>query len=133
MRKFIFVLFLIALITPVFAQDVGDRSLYYVNVPVERIYPTSEGYIVQYRNSSIIATTGIPNEWFTASAGKAEMLSLPPGRDWPTMSVFFRDGEFSHLKLYVHRSKGHWTWGNIPVGTDLSRFFGDKETFNFQF
>jgi len=133
MKKLIIVLFLIALVIPVFAQNNTDEVMYYINLPVERIFPSSQGYIVQYRSSSIVNTIGIPNEWFTEAAGRAEMVYLPTGSDWPTMSVFYRNGEFSHIRLYVHRAKSHWTWGSVPQGTDLSRFFGDGVSFNIKF
>jgi len=138
MKKLVILLILFALVMPVFAQnnsnsDDQDR-IYYINVPVERIIPTSTGYVIQYRNSSsLLGIVGIPNEWFTDAASSAEIIRLPPGLDWPTMSVFYRNGEFSHIKLYVHRSRAHMTWGNIPQGTDVSRFFTDKESFKINF
>jgi len=133
MKKLIIVLFLSALIIPVFAQNNANEVMYYVNVPVEKIYPSSQGYIVQFRSSSIIRTIGIPNEWFTEAGGRADLVYLPTGSDWPTMSVFYKNGEFSHIRLYAHRAKSHWTWGSIPLGTDLSRFFVDSESFEIQY
>jgi hypothetical protein len=133
MKKLIFVLVLAAFIVPGFAQDNTD-VMYYINVPVERIFPTATGYVIMYRSaSSVMATIGIPNEWFSDAAGSAEIIRLPSGSDWPTMSVFFRNGEFSHVRLYVHRVKGHVTWGNLPIGTDVSRFFTDKASFALEF
>ena len=136
MKKLIIILVFLAVITPVFAQNSSDDSttMYYINVPVERIYSCNEGYIVQYRTSTNrYSTIGIPNEWFVGAAGKADIVRLPPGTNWPTMSVFFQDGEFSHVRLYVHRSRSHLTWGIIPQGTDVSRYFEDKDSFDFQF
>jgi len=136
MKKLIFVLVLFALIIPVFAQSNSSElpRVYYTNVPVERVIPTTQGYIIQYRStSSIIATIGIPIDWFQSAASKADIVQLVSGHDWPSMSVFYKDGEFSHVRLYVHRSKAHTTWGSVPQGTDVSRFFGDGESFNIQY
>jgi len=136
MKRLIIVLFFIALITPVFAQtNVADLPrLYYVNVPIERIYPSNEGYIIQYRNTSgTVSIIGVPNEWFSDAAGRADMVRLQPGADWPTMTVFFSNGQFSHVRLYVHRSRAHQTWGSIPMGTDVNRFFGDRNSFNIEY
>ena len=133
MKQFITVLVFLALIVPVFAQSDTEElpDLYYINVPIERIFPSVDGYIIQYRSSSaIIATIGVPIEWFTDAAGRAEIVRLQSGWDWPTMSIFYSNGEFSHVRLYVHRSKAHQTWGNIPQGSDVNRFFGDRESFN---
>ena len=135
MKKIIIVLVFLALIIPAFAQSNSSElpNLYYFNFPVERIIPTTLGYIVQYRSASaIIATIGIPIEWFQDAASRADKIQLHSGRDWPSMSVFYADGEFSHVRLYVHRSNAHQTWGNIPQGTDVSRFFGDGDSFNLQ-
>jgi len=136
MKKILFVLFIFAVITPVFAQSSndGDSRFYYINLQIERIFPTTEGYIIQYRNSGrTFATIGIPNEWFYEAAGRAEKVLLHPGRDWPSMSIFYRDGDFSHVRLYLHRSKAHQTWGNVPQGTNVSRFFEDRDSFNIQY
>jgi len=135
MRKFIIVLFFITLFTPVFAQNAADLpKLYYINVPIERIYPSNEGYIIQYRNSTgSVSIIGVPNEWFSDAAGRADLVRLQPGTDWPTMSIFYSNGQFSHVRLYVHRSRAHQTWGNIPMGSDVNRFFGDRNSFNLEF
>jgi len=153
MKKIIIVLVFLALISPVFAQQEEERpdrraadpfyainntrnreeNFYYFNVSVEKIYPVKEGYIVQYLSVSSpdIATIGIPNEWLTNAAGRAEIITIPAS-DWPTMTVFYVDGKFSHVRLYVHPAKSHLTWGNIPQGANVSKFFS-QDSFNIQF
>jgi len=153
MKKIIIVLILLAIISPLFAQEEEKRdrnpadpfyainntrnreeNFYYVNVSVEKIYPTKNGYVVQYLSaSSTVATIGIPNDWLTNAAGRAEIVHLPVVSDWPTMTVFYVDGKFSHVRLYVHPAKSHQTWGNIPQGADVSKFFMDADSFNLQF
>jgi hypothetical protein len=153
MKKIIIVLIFLALISPVFAQQEEERAdrrasdpfyainntrnreenFYYINVSVERVYPTKDGYVIQYLcASSTVGTIGIPNEWLSNAAGRAEIVKLPVVSDWPTMTVFYVDGKFSHVRLYVHPAKSHPTWGNVPQGADVSKFF-DKESFNLQF
>jgi len=136
MKKLIVVFIFLAVISPVFSQNNSGNStsdIYYVNISVERVYPTSKGYLVQYRKGNSITTIGLPGEWFSSAAGKAEILQLPRGRNWPTMSVFYRDGEFSHLRLYVHRSKGHQTWGSVPQSADVSRYFENTDTITIEY
>jgi hypothetical protein len=131
MKKFIVVLIFLAVVSPAFAQRISEENssnVYYINVPVEKVYPSGQGYIIQYRRAvNQIGTVGIPNEWFTDAAGRAELITLPPGKNWPTMSVFYREGQFSHIRLYVHRWKAHPTWGNVPQAADLSRYFVDPD------
>jgi len=149
MKKLFIVLTFLALTSSVFAQEgkpdnsdpfyainntsnIGE-SFYYINVRVEKIYPSSQGYVIQYRSSTdTVSTIGIPNEWFTDAASKAEIVRLPQASDWPTMSVFYKNSEFSHVRLYVHPAKSHLTWGNIPQGINVDRFFSDKD-FKLQF
>lgn len=144
MKKLIIVLIFMvvlspAVFTPIFAQNYssGDRGdMFYLNVPVEKVYPSSSGYIVQYRKNGFneIGTVGLPNEWFTEAGGRAEIIKLPRGRNWPSLSIFYKNGEFSHVRLYVHSAKGHQTWGNIPQGADVSRHFsGDPDTLNIEY
>jgi hypothetical protein len=107
--------------------------MYYINVSVEKIYPTNQGYVVLYRTQRGIGTIGIPNRWFVEAAGRADVVRLPRGASWPTMSIFYNDGEFSHVRLYVHSHKSHTTWGSMPQGTNVSRFFPEEDTFDIQF
>jgi len=137
MKKIIIVLFILAVISPVFAQNNSNNesNMYCINVDIEKIYPSSMGYIVQYqkKSSTGIGTVGIPNGWLTDAAGKAEYVKLPPGKNWPSMTVFFSNGEFSHVRLYVHRVKSHRTWGNIPMGMDVSRHFKNPDSLEIEF
>jgi hypothetical protein len=152
MKKLIVVLIFIAVLSPVFAQEQLPRihsaddhydsvnphsdHMYFLNVPIDRIFPTSQGYIVQYRKNSAdnsFGVVGIPNEWFTGAGAKAEYYVLPRGANWPSMSVFYVDGEFNHVRLYVHRSKSHRTWGNVPMGANLSPYFQDMDTLIVEF
>jgi len=137
MKKLVILLILTALALPVFAQNQThnqEAALYSFNVPVEKIYLSKEGYIIQYRkNSSIMGAIGIPYDWFTDAGGRAELIRLPGGTTWPSISLFYSEGEFDHLRLYVHREKSHVTWGVVRMGLDVSSFFPDGDSFNFQF
>ena len=137
MKKIIVLLVFLAVISPIFAQQKDDgkrESFYYINVPVEKIFPSHEGYIVMYRSgTTLISTIGIPNDWLYDSAGNAQIVKLQMASDWPTMSVFYSEGKFSHVRLYTHPAKSHSTWGNIPQGTDVSSYFTDKESFKLKF
>ncbi|MCL2186485.1 MAG: hypothetical protein FWB86_11665 [Treponema sp.] len=134
MKNLIFVLFFLAIFSPIFAQSTeGHPAVYYQNVTIERIIPTSRGYVIQYRAQEGIKIIGIPNEWFTERGNRADLVKLPTASDWPSMSVFYNDGKFTHVRIYVSRFKSHVTWGNLPQGTDLNRFFSDEDTLNFQY
>jgi hypothetical protein len=137
MKKLIVVFIFMAVISPVFSQNNSrdtSGNMHYFNVPIERIYYAGEGYVIQYRKGvNQLGTIGIPYAWFTEAGGKAEILKLPGGTNWPSMSVFYRDGEFSYVRLYVHREKRHLTWSVVPQGADVSRHFKDPESFKLEF
>jgi len=155
MKKLIFVLLILAVISPVFAQTNLNQpgNIYCFNLRIEKIYPSSQGYVIQYqKGSGGFATVGIPNVWFMGvgtpqeavsgpvavgleyiAAGKAEIIVLPAGDNWPSMSVFYIDGELSHVRLYVHRLKSHSTWGSIPQGTNVGRYFPEDGSITIQY
>jgi len=133
MKKLIIVLVFFVFALPVFAQS-NEGDLYYHNVPIEKIYMSADGYIIQYRKGvNQIGTIGIPYEWFTDAGGRAEVIVLPYGFDWPTMSVFYNKGEFKYVRLYVHKVKSHRSWSVIPQGADVKRHFVDPDSFNLEF
>ncbi len=131
-------------VIPVFAQDAGTRNnagisaenesdMFYVNIPIEKIYPYQKGYVVLYRNNTRLAQTYIPIEWFSGPEGKADLIRLGSGKRWPYLTVFYQNGEFSHLRLYVRREVTHETWGNIPVGVNIDDRFEGVETIILEF
>ena len=139
MKKLIIAAVITAIIVigmPVFAQDKQDKNeseYYYVNISLEKIYPHRAGYAVQYRTGiRNVATAYIPIEWFSASATKGEIVPLPRGNSWPSMSVYYKDGEFSHVRIYVHSWVSHPTWGVVPQNASAENF-EDVEEIRLQF
>jgi hypothetical protein len=112
---------------PVFGQnqkDERDSEYYYVNVSLEKIFPYRKGYVVQYRKGLFqYGRAYLPSSWFTDPGAKGEVITLPPGKSWPTMSVYYKDGEFSHVRLYVHHVPTHASWGSIPQSVDIDTNF----------
>ena len=140
MKKFIFVLVFIAVFAtgaPVFAQSLPtdkESEFYYVSISLETIWPYRSGYIVQYRKGSQgVGRVYLPYEWFTDAASKAEIITLPRGNSWPSMSVYYKNGEFSHVRLYVHSWRSHQTWGNVPQTVNIDHEFDNIETLFIDF
>jgi hypothetical protein len=132
MRKIFFLsVVIIGLVMPVFAQEIAEENkskFFYINVPVEKIYIHQKGYVVQYRAGTLlINTVYIPIEWFRDAGGKADIINLPPGKSWPYLTVFTKDGQFSHLRLYVRREATHETWGNISSNVNIDDRFEVEE------
>jgi hypothetical protein len=138
MRKLIFsaifVVFL-AVGLPVFAQDrpnsVDDRdsAYYYVNITLEKVFPYRKGYVVQYKKNSFqYGRIYLPANWFTDADSMGEIITLPAGQAWPSLTVYYRNGAFSHVRLYVHRWASHPSWGSIPQSVNLDAQFDNIET-----
>jgi len=139
MKKLAIILLLVVIFgasVPVFAQISKDKEseYFYVNVPLEKIYPYRAGYVLVYRKGvNKMVQTYVPGNWFYDAGGKAELITLPPGRNWPSLSVYYKEGEFSHIRLYIHRSKAHATWGNIPQNVNIDDRFEGIESIELEF
>ncbi|MDR0525998.1 MAG: hypothetical protein LBG90_09050 [Spirochaetaceae bacterium] len=125
------------------AQESGS-SYYYVNVPIERIYPYNKGYVVDYRTSSTgtrAARTYIPLEWFSDRVGeegnavirKGDIIALGSGKSWPYLTVYYKNGEFSHVRLYLRKERNHESWGYIQMGVNLDEYFQDVSDLKLEF
>jgi len=125
---------------PAFAEDEngnGERAasgLAVINVSLERIWTHRLGFVVEYRVSgNRLGRAYIPMDWFAGGDYRGELITLPVGNSWPSMSVFFRDGEFSQVRLNVHRSPFHQTWGSVPMTVNLDNHFEGIEGIELQF
>jgi hypothetical protein len=135
MKKLLFVVVFFAVFAagiPVFAQvdHKGQESeYYYINISLEKIWPYRLGYVVQYRKGvSNFARAYLPGEWFHTTGGTGDIVKLPKGQAWPSMTVYYKNGEFAHVRLYVHPWHSHWSWGVVPQHINIDHMFKDVET-----
>lgn len=130
----------LSLATVPFAQSAATEpadaknwsSYYYVNVPIERVYPSSYGYLVLYRSGVTLKKAYIPASWLSESAGKGDLIHIRGGKEWPYLTVYYKDGKFDHLKLYVRAELAHPSWGTIPRADDDPAKF-DVEDLKLEF
>ena len=72
----------------------------------------------------------MPYSWFKPG-GKGQVV-FGSGRSYPFFSVFYVDGKFDHVKLYLVESMGHVSWGSMRKREgDASRF--DVETLDLAY
>ncbi len=104
----------------------AEASAFYpVRVDVVKVYTHGDGVLVIYRKGSAdIGQCYIPARWFI-SGGKAEQVR---GNDasFPYMSVFYKDGKFSHLRLYVKADSHDPMWGVLPPEDGKGKFDSDE-------
>jgi hypothetical protein len=140
MKKLFFVFIAVTVFQalPLFAQPIpADKKsdYFYYNVPIERVYPYRRGYVIKYRKGgSQMGTAYLPREWFDAAGGKGELIYLDSGARWPYLSVYYKSGEFTHVRLYLRRDRAHESWGNIPLGVNLDEQFDNiDENYRLEF
>jgi hypothetical protein len=113
-------------------ENISD--LYYINVPIEKVYPYRLGYVVLYRKgNNALGRAYIPYEWFRFSNRKADLVQLGDGPWWPSMSVFYKEGAFHSVKLYVAKRDSHLTWGMIPSNVNIDDRFQNVEGIDLGF
>jgi hypothetical protein len=121
-----------------FAQDAqqdsgsGTRSEFYVvQIPIERVFAHTKGYIVEYRQTPLVnKKIYIPMEWFVPATGenkgtarKGEIILMGTGALWPHISVYYKDGVVDHVRLYVRRDGHHFTWGYVNPAENIDAHF----------
>jgi hypothetical protein len=125
------------LIPPLMAQEIPQdmqSEFYYVSVPLEKVYAYHKGYVIQYRKGvNQMATAYIPIEWFSGTDGKADLIKISSGSYWPHLTVYYKAGELSHIRLYVRRETGHETWGIIPSGVNIDNRFENADNLKLEF
>ncbi len=123
MKKLLIVIALagILVVPGVLAED--DTQLYARSFRIARIDAHEMGYRVLYhQDSGRLSVTYFPHEWFSRADG-AGRLYMEVNRSVPFMEVFWKDGEFSHVKVYAHRDMGHPTWQRWRPDEDPTEYF----------
>jgi len=83
--------------------------------------------------SNKLARTYIPIDWFNTIGGKGEIVYLGPGNEWPSIIVYHRYGEFSHVRLRLRRERSHQTWDIIPLNANIDDYFKDIEEIKMEY
>jgi hypothetical protein len=108
-----------------------DPKLYVKTVRIMKILNHALGYKVLYLKSTMeVGEFYVPHSWFKAG-GKAELI-LGGGQAYPYFSVFYREGEFDHIKIYAAENIQHLSWGQLKrQAGDSSNF--EVETLDLEF
>ena len=137
MKKFLLLTVLVAVLglPSLFAQGYSQASdYYYYNVTIEKVFAYKLGYIVVYRKGlHQMARTYLPQEWFASAGGKGDVIYLSHGTEWPSLTVYYKEGEFSHVRLKVRRERNHETWGMVPRTANIDDFFQGIEEVKLEF
>ena len=123
-------LFLLAA-SAAFAQDTEEPQVFVKTVPIMKVLAHPLGYRVLYVKSTMeVADFYVPYSWFKPG-GKGEVV-FGSGRSYPFFSVFYVDGKFDHVRLYLVDKMGHVSWGSMKKREgDSNRF--DVETLDLEY
>jgi hypothetical protein len=126
MKRAIPVLLLLLLLLLALGAAFGqeqDAKVYVKTVPILKILSSSEGYKVLYVKSNMqVGEIYLPLSWFGKAGGQAEIVF---GKDpsYPYFSVFYKDGKFDFIRLYVIDDVKDLSWGILKrTEEELNRF-----------
>lgn len=133
MKRTVMLFALIFLVLGVFSLNAQeqDPKLYVKTVGVMKILNHALGYKVLYLKSNMeVGEFYVPHSWFKAG-GRAELI-LGNGPEFPYFSVFYREGEFDHIKICAAENIKHLSWGRLKrQAGDSSKF--EVETLDLEF
>lgn len=105
-----------------------DPDAFVKTVRIGRIYTHPLGYrIIYLKSGSEWGEMYIPIGWFSTSGlGKAEAVW---GNDpaYPYLSIYYANGKFERIRLYLRSDPRDPSWGTIDPGLDLSKQFSVQE------
>jgi len=121
----------------------AESPMYAKAVPIQKITSHEKGYRVTYFTShGDLKTIYIALEWFyqvsdyKTSDGfvKAEIVR-GNGASYPYMEIFWKDGKFHHLRLFVRSNYDDRSWGVVKngEGEKLGALFDPTKPLDLQF
>jgi len=112
----------------------NESEYYFFNYTIEKVFMHRLGYIVVYRMASNrLARVYVPHEWFNDIGGKGEIVYLGSGKEWPSMIVYHKKGEFSHIRLRLRQNRNHESWDVVPFNVDIDKFFEGIEEIKMEY
>lgn len=115
---------------PSFAQQQSDTSsqypkqVYYKVVSLMKVWTHQLGYVVQFFNSQArVQDVYIPLTWFNNGMQSKADIVYGLDRSYPYMTIFWADGQFDHVTLYVSSDDSSQTNGVLPASADIADKF----------
>jgi hypothetical protein len=109
------------------AQDTG-RDVYVKTVPIARVYPHALGYRILYFKSNLEYTEMyVPAQWFSFAGTSRANVIWGNSAEYPYLTIYYKDGKFDRILLYLHSNMHDVSWGSLPPGIDLTRQFNVQE------
>ena len=115
---------------PSFAQQASanPKDAYYKSVPLIKVWMHQLGYMVQFWTSkSQVANIYVPLTWFNQGPDSKADIIYGNEPSYPRLVIFWVDGKFDHVNLYVLNNYDSLTWGVLSQATDLTSQFNVQD------
>ena len=131
MKKTIFISLVLLFLSGVllFAET---SEMFVKTMPITKIYTHRLGFKVLYLKTDLtFGEMYVPLKWFDEAGGKGVLIR---GTDpaYPYFSIFWKNGEFHSIKLYVINDFRDETWGSLKLPPDQVGEF-DIDTLELDF
>ena len=105
------------------SQSAAKDDVFVKTVSVVKVYTHELGYKVLYVKSNLqIGVLYLPLTWFGEAAGKAAIIWQTADRP-PHFSIFWVNGKFDHIYLYVPDNLSLPFWGALDESLDMTAQF----------
>ena len=133
LRIALFITILLGICAPLFAEyNLEGKDVFPVHRAIATIYASRLGYkIVFLRADGEFGSFYVPLKWFGKAGGQGEIVW---GSDpaYPSFTVFYVDGKFHHIRLYLLTNLRDLSWGVLHATTEEEKKF-DVETLEIQY
>jgi hypothetical protein len=122
LKKMIFLGLVLLFFIGVFAVA-EDSNIFVKTMPITKVYTHRLGFKVIYLKTDLtFSEFYVPLKWFDEAGNKGVIIR---GHDssYPYFSIFWKEGEFHSVKLYVHSNLQHDSWGALRLVPDISEQF----------
>ena len=132
MKRVILIILLI-MIVAVTASGQQLKDLYCKTATILKIYNHQLGFKVFYlKDDADVGSFFVPSDWFYGATGRGTIV-WGEQYEYPYLTVYWEDGEFKYLKLFLRRNMQHETWGVLRAGIGEMRDSFDIETLDIEF
>jgi hypothetical protein len=132
MKRAVLILLLIGLVA-VSASGQQQKDLYTKSAVILKIYTHQLGYKVFYlKEDAEVASFFAPSEWFYGASGRGTIV-WGQQYDYPYLTVYWENGEFKYLKLFLRRNMQHETWGVLRADVSAVKDAFDVEEPDIEF
>jgi len=110
----------VGIAAPAFTEE---SDVYYVNMPILKIYPHTKGYYIIYRRNGL--TSGeffIPKAWLDNRDQRA-VMNLYSANITPYITLVTKKGEFDHIRINAPKNTLDPTWGALFSGAQYDEKF----------